>query len=1851
MKKYLFFLTAALFAVIILFTTTPAVKAEYMPETIEEADKSFDDRLYSQAIEAYKPFLKSKKADIKYKAQLKTVMAYYNQYKYDEALKNLYLYEVPSNDTWKARYYLLKYYLLTENRYDAPTVEESETDPLKFTQLQKETVAKQVLTQLWDMRKKLAYMPYKDNKDYLIDTNMHYDFNIPLAVKYPTLFDYTIPLWQSAKTKPLEEIYEQAYTIKGADRETAMELWHLKRVDLIEPQQGQDPLLTRTARILYIAGLTQDYPKDANVKKYIFKAKEPMVKAYAAYYAADLYKQADLLEESVSALDYCLQMPLNSITHLCEQLRQSITEPYLSFGNTRDIISVAPEKDFKLNIDVRNIDKYYIHIFKLNPPNKKTNFSVNIKDIPQTPLRTLTVSVSYGRPYEHYNNDIIVPGEKPGFYLVVLNTEKDFKNFKKASLAYNSYIVVNSTDIALVATAYANPKNLSGQTSYGNFANIYSIDAQTGLAKPSVKIESNLTPKPAYTSKEGFLSLAKNKNDKDFHLEAFGSLNGNYAVIPALDFYKTNKDQYLLALNTDMAVYKAGSMIKAQITAAELDLTQGYKLAEGKSVKIKLYSPNGTVLNEKTVNLDSMGSAAYYFQLPKETMLGNYELNAEIGQYHTLADISVEAFKAPEFKVNFSENKEPIQYGVPFEVQGRAIYYYGLNTAEAKVKYTVSKRTFHPLISYKYPYSEEQTVQRGETYTDKSGIFKITFTPTITQEGFPLPEIYTIDATVTDMAGNSIVAQTQYTLSAKTKFFHTEKTNNFFRNDRQSVITVKMQDIEGKPLNGSATVNIYSATTPRYWDYNTLDDNNVINQLTKNKLIRSQKLDFKDGQPALITIPPLKEGWYITEFIPEGQEEPDPNDNDVFLVVNMKDPSVNLPYQTILPEEKTYYPGETAVILLASPEAKGNKYVEVYKDEFLVHKATLTNEGAAILQMPVLPTYAGGIDLRWFSVYDYTYYTGNAKIDVPYPQSNLKLTLSGDKTSFPGAKKSLKLNVADNKDNPVDARAIITVYDAAIDYYREHSLHTINPYSNYTGFNPIESSFTIGHSYGITQLNMARGALKSSAEMTDTIRSVGEDNEGYEQNQIRSDFNSNALWLSALNVKKGKASFAFTLPQNIGQWKVLAAAFTKNLQTGKTDFGFITKKDIILSLEAPRFLRNGDDIQLKALISNTTDMAISAQVKLTASYDCEEESEDCLTKEYPSISVIIPPQGQDTAKWNFKAPQDGSYIMFSATAKSGVANDGEIKTVPLLPSKQQLTASTTVALKKGPNKIDLDDIEIGAELEAVHLTVSPSLLMPVINAMPLLVKTNNTMATYVADSYLPLAIFDKIYSSYPQIKQAVAQLPQRETISPAWNLDEKLLINDITQSPWYMLSKGFNNTQDIINLFDPEIVEKHKKQAEKDLASFQNQDGGYAWIKGGKSSTFITLNVLESFAQARRYGIEIDEQAAKKALNYLIEEKSRDNTDIYRAYIYTSFPQEWNDKTYQIAQDAMREFEINPRQTPVNYAYAAMTYKNLGDIKKANLQLNRMFDLANNSEVSGTSWSFEDRSWQWFEDDINLHATALKAVYQNNPNDERIQGLVKWLIFNEKSQAWGNPQNAAKAVYALLQVMLDDPSMEVEKVFTTDWNLPYSEKEKMRKIRVKPFALDSKLTLSAYGSEITENALNAVITKAVFTNKQDLLDIDDYATLTALFTSDTPQRASKNGLIYINKSYYLIKDGKASLLKNNDTITPGDDIQVRLKIKADSAFDFIVISDPKPSAFENNALLSGWKYQQLYRYEELKDNVTNFFIPYLPKGTYELNYTMHPTSAGQFTNGAAVIQSMFMPEITAHSEGFKVKVR
>jgi uncharacterized protein YfaS (alpha-2-macroglobulin family) len=1286
-----------------------------------------------------------------------------------------------------------------------------------------------------------------------------------------------------------------------------------------------------------------------------------------------------------------------------------------------------------------------------------------------------------------------------------------------------------------------------------------------------------------------------------------------------------------------------------------------WKPVENKTIEVRLISPNWQETEKHQITLDELGSASAVFSLPKDAMLGNWTISCD----NASASFSVEEYKQPEFEITFENYKDISSFDKPLTIKGQAAYFRGDKVADSKVSYMITKTYFRPWFCWWLPQrTGREKALEGITKTDNEGNFSITWTPKEEDKQNIIPARYEVKVFITDQTGNTIQGSKTYTVSKQKYFFAMKREDGFFSTKEENSISVKMVNADEEPLQGQAKVSIVKLNLKDTEQNLNLDNQELF---TEDKTVKSFEVSFDKNEPLKITLPKLEEGIYQLKFS---------KDNDEgklnFLMVNTSGTKLSLPNVAIA-QHQEYAPGEKALILLGNLNI-ASKYVEIFKQNFLIEQKVLNKNGVIILEIPIKSNYSGGIYLRWFAVKNYKTYTQTLNIPVIYPNTKITAQIQGQDTLAPRAQAQLSLQANDEKNTPLEARAIISVYDKALDYYRKHNLNLPFVYSqNVFGsalftanfapdyYSPViyRSNATFGAMSvkSMAKAAPAKGLLMAANAAADMAmeESASFDDAGVipsqtEQtnNTLRQDFATTAYWNPALDIKQGKANFTFKLPDLLTKWQILAALWTKDLKTGKTDFTITSTKDLILTLQAPRFLREGDKIELRTMLVNNTDKTLDTKVSLYLTLNGERAQELFkLEKNYQEVSLKS--KEQKVLTWKLEAPSGTGQIKINAVARTASLLDGEEKVLPLLPSRQRLIENDTVSLKEGINKLSLENLlkDKTLELETVQLNIDPSLIMTVLNAMPLLVEQKSSTLISKLANYYPLAVLNKLYNTYPEFKTAAAKLPKRDTVTPAWQSDENLLLNQLSNSPWLNLSKGYKE-QNTIDIFNASLVNKKQKEINKELSKYQNSDGSFSWIKGGQGSVYMTLYYLEKASLAKEWDIDIDEQMTKKALNYVTKEIKFDltkpnfydlNLALYLAGILTSFPNSWYDYDVKALMEQSNQFI--DKMTPFGKAKAALVWARMGNKTRAQKLFASLMDSAQNSKVNGIYWAPEEKSWQWFNDSITLHSAAIKTLLALNPQDKRLAELTKWLIFQKGATFWGNTEQAATAVLTIFEVMRATKATEQVKTFDITWN------NQEKNLEAKPFDIDEeKFTLSAYGKDATEKSLSAIIVKSKDSG------LDDFASLTALYSSSKVQEQSPAGMMNVKKEYYLVKDKQAILLKEGDEVEVGSEIQVRLTITSKNRFDFVSVSDLKPAAFENQDLLSNWKYNnRLSYYQEMQNSQTNFYFDSLPNGTYELKYTLRPTAAGLYNAGAAVIQSQFAPQFGAHSAGFYIKVK
>ena len=167
--------------------------------------------------------------------------------------------------------------------------------------------------------------------------------------------------------------------------------------------------------------------------------------------------------------------------------------------------------------------------------------------------------------------------------------------------------------------------------------------------------------------------------------------------------------------------------------------------------------------------------------------------------------------------------------------------------------------------------------------------------------------------------------------------------------------------------------------------------------------------------------------------------------------------------------------------------------------------------------------------------------------------------------------------------------------------------------------------------------------------------------------RVRSDFRHTALWIGQLTTgEDGTASFELPLPDNTTTWRARARAVTPGAQAGEGQSELLATQPLLVRPSLPRFLRVGDDVKLRTLVTNRAARALRVTVNIEAS-GVELDSDAART-------LTVQPGASGIFEWPARAVAEGTAtVLFSATTTGGYADAVELS----LPVHLDVTPETT----------------------------------------------------------------------------------------------------------------------------------------------------------------------------------------------------------------------------------------------------------------------------------------------------------------------------------------------------------------------------------------------------------------------------------------------------------------------------------------------------------------------------------------------------------------------------------------------
>ncbi|HQX48954.1 MAG TPA: MG2 domain-containing protein [Planctomycetaceae bacterium] len=500
-------------------------------------------------------------------------------------------------------------------------------------------------------------------------------------------------------------------------------------------------------------------------------------------------------------------------------------------------------------------------------------------------------------------------------------------------------------------------------------------------------------------------------------------------------------------------------------------------------------------------------------------------------------------------------------------------------------------------------------------------------------------------------------------------------------------------------------------------------------------------------------------------------------------------------------------------------------------------------------------------------------------------------------------------------------------------------------------------------------------------------------------------------------------------------------------------------------------------------------------------------------------------------------------------------------------------------------------------------------------------------------------------------------------------------------------SKDFNP------VFDDVEMNRIIAEGVKALTEMQLSDGGWGWFSGygEHSSPHLTAQVVHGLTVAQQNDVPILPDVIQRGIDWLKVYQASELTKLREGDKHRDNPKYDGKAPYKMSADNMDAFVAmvlseNIENDPAMTDYL---YRDRGDLSVYGLSLTGLVlhwegqalaELPGNAfarrdmviknieqfleqdDENQTAWLRlpENSWWYWYGSDNEAMAVYLKLLVAVRPNDEIASRLVKYLLNNRKHGTyWDSTRDTAMVVESMADYIKatgeDRPDMTVEILIN-------GELQKTVKINGENlFSFDNVLLLQGdavtsgnHKIEVRRSGKGPVYFSAYLTN----------------FTKEDNITAAGLEVKVARKFYRLERDDKQVSVQGDRgqvvtqqvakykripledlrSITSGDLIEVEMVIDSKNDYEYLLLEDHKPSGFEPDDQRSGYVWEGLRAYRELRDDRVSFFLTSLARGQHSISYRMRAETPGTVSALPATIEGMYAPELVGNSDEFRLRV-
>jgi len=1365
---------------------------------------------------------------------------------------------------------------------------------------------------------------------------------------------------------------------------------------------------------------------------------------------------------------------------------------------------------------------------------------------------------------------------------------------------------------------------------------------------------------------------------------------------------------------TDRSIYRPGQTVYFKGVIAQVANGEYVSPIISRDYTVKLYDTNYQLVSEKRLRTNEFGSLSGEFVLPQGGLTGSYQIEIDKNR----VSFSVEEYKRPTFQITFDKIDKTYAFGDKVVLKGLAENFSGVKLQDATVEYSITKTSF-----WRW-YGNGESIESGSVKTMEDGSFEIAFTiPVNEQKNIPFwRSIYSfnVSASVTDINGETQTGSYSFAVGEVSMVLSANIADKVDK-EANTPVEFKAVNLNGQdiPVNGNYVLYSY-----------TIQANDTIKkEMLKGSFVPGEQKGFREQ------LRKLESGRYMLKLTAKDSNNKDVESENIFVLysANDKKPPVET-NEWMIRKSDTFAPGKNAEFILGVSAKNATVLYELIKDEkiFERRQVKLNNENKAFV-IPYKEEYGDNVYAVFTYVIDEVYYQQSIPVSRENAEKNLKLKLEVFRDKLrPGQQEEWRISVKDNADKPALAELLASMYDSSLDklrmsqnwaftgtykgYSSPETLSAGNYFNNIylyidfksPSFDYPDLSFDyfnwFGFSFNDYNLRMMKSARFTGAAPSPVagasadVKIRGSATSGYGADdavdeaadnaamepepvsqqesatpQIRQNFNETAFFYPQLRTNEnGETIISFTVPESNTTWKFRALAYDKSFNTGTLEAMAVSRKELMVTPNLPRFMRQGDKTSISTKISNLSEGAVSGNVRI--------EFFDPATDKVVNLNIVnqvqsfsVKKDGSESAVWSFEVPADIDMIGCRMIAESEAFSDGEQHIISVLPDRMLVTESMTMNVNGQQTKnftFDKFANNKSNTLSNYRLTLeyASNPAWYAVQALPSMSNPTNENAVNWFASYYVNTLGSYIVNQYPKVSAMIntwkKQGETKETLVSKLMKNEELKTVLLEETPWVLDAKDeMEQMQKLSLLFDLNNSRQQTTAAIAKLSELQNSDGGWSWYKGFRSGPGLTQYILYGFTELVHMNViqypENIKRMQMNAIRYIDEEIKKDFANLKK------YNKDWQNITgisnyrleYIFVRSGYRDIPIDQEAREAERFYTSVAEKNWtkltlyqrsilvpvlkmnGNKELAEKIMKSLRERATVNEEMGMYWANNKSNVFLTLSAVSAHAFIMEAFREMGAPDSEMDMMKQWLLKQKQTQVWESTHATIDAIYAMLSTGSD--------WFTSDGDVKITVNKQLIEPENKE-AGTGYFKQSWEKGEITPDMGNVTVTKSG--------NGPSYGAMYWQYYENLDLITEKKGELNVDKMLFVERSSDKGKSLNQITeespLKVGDKVIIRLTVRADRNMEFVHLKDMRASCFEPVETLSGTKWQnRTIYYQSVKDASTNFYFDHLAKGTYVFEYPVYVNRTGEYSNGITTIQCMYAPEFVSHTKGIKVVVK